>query len=372
MPQGIKSNTIVNLLLDKIESGEYPHNGVLPPETELAATFHAARNTVRKAIAQLAEQGMIIKSQGRMSRINFPAAQRRRPERFLAWMWYMSPAGMTENIVYFEMFKTMVEFARDEGLEVRLFDIGSNSKFPEAIFEDPRYSGFFAVGATRHTVGGEMLEKLRSVPHLITIDEADDLPGACTVSIDNYVSGKLAAQHLFGECKYRKVTIAHSAGDVALPFKERIRGFCEAAQAFEGAVVEIEVLPFNHCQSESEQARCELLNRVLHKTDAIFCLTDLTALNMLECAENLEIDVPGELGIMGFDNIYAAEHVSPRLTTIAQPNSKVVKKALELALEIYKNPSAALPQSVKFPGQLIHGQTTAVLSKYLQDQHYEK
>ena len=367
MPQRIKSNTIANLLLEKIESGEYPHNGVLPPETELAAMFHAARNTVRKAIAQLAEQGIILKSQGRMSRINFPAARRRRPERFLAWMWYMSPAGMTENIIYFEMFKTMVEFARDADLDLRMFYIGSNSKLPEAIFNDPRYVGFFAVGAARHTVGSEILEKLKNIPNLIAIDEADEQTGACTVSIDNYASGRLAACHLLGECGYRRIMIVHTSGEESFPFRERIRGFCDTAAEFADSTVDINVLPLLQASEESAIARQKLLQRARHQIDAIFCLTDLTALNMLECANSLAINVPCDLGIMGFDNIYAAEHVTPRLTTIAQPNGKVIKKALELALGIYNSPGTSLPKSVKFPGTLVYGQTTAVSGKLPHD-----
>jgi DNA-binding LacI/PurR family transcriptional regulator len=155
--------------------------------------------------------------------------------------------------------------------------------------------------------------------------------------------------------------VAETGGAAYATVKEAILA------AEDGATVKIEVLPFNNCHKKSELAMRELLTRILPGTDAVFCLTDLTALNMLECAKTLAIDVPGSLGIMGFDNIYASEHVTPRLTTIAQPNGKVIKKALELALEIYNAPEASLPQSVKFPGTLVHGQTTDLSGKLPQD-----
>ncbi|AEH07639.1 MULTISPECIES: GntR family transcriptional regulator [Protofrankia] len=46
-------------LRDKIEAGEYPPGSRLPPHRELARTFNAAQETIRRAIAQLQAEGLV-------------------------------------------------------------------------------------------------------------------------------------------------------------------------------------------------------------------------------------------------------------------------------------------------------------------------
>ena len=357
MSQRTKSNTIVHLLLDKIESGEYPHNGVLPPETELAAAFHAARNTVRKAIARLAERGIIIKSQGKMSRIYYPAAEKRSPTRHLAWLWYLPPSGMTCNTVYFEIFKLMVEMARDAGVGIQLFALNPNSDWPPSgLLDNVNCIGYFSVGATPFTVGAKLLAQLRAIPGLITIDETDDAPGARVVSIDNYNSGKLGAEHLIYECGCRNIVLLHTDAETNMPFQERIRGCRDvAANSGEPVVLRQVIMEKDQNSGRAAQIREQFLleNR---DVDALFCLTDAMALDMLESARKLNLRIPQDLAILGFDGIYAGQHVVPRLTTIAQPNYEVVRAALRLALE--RNGQAAAPCTLKFTGRLIYGDTT--------------
>lgn len=52
-------------LQQELESGRYPANAPLPAERELAATFNMSRDTVRKAIRLLEEQGVVYSDHGR-------------------------------------------------------------------------------------------------------------------------------------------------------------------------------------------------------------------------------------------------------------------------------------------------------------------
>ena len=234
----VKSFDIEQMLLNKIESGEYPHNAFLPSENELARVFHAARNTVRKALAALEQRGLLIKGQGRSSRVNYPKTVHKQPEHFLAWMWYQPLTGLTENIVYFEMFQLMVELARDEKVGIKFFDIGPHAGWTPAVLDTPRCIGCFSVGITSDRIDRGVLEQLKKIPRLISIDEAGAPLGACVVSIDNYASGKLAATHLLHDCQYRKIAIINTDGEQSMPFRERISGFCDAAREYPDVSIE--------------------------------------------------------------------------------------------------------------------------------------
>lgn len=50
---------IADVLAERIEDGTYPPDGRLPAEPELVAEFGAARESVRRAIRELRERGLI-------------------------------------------------------------------------------------------------------------------------------------------------------------------------------------------------------------------------------------------------------------------------------------------------------------------------
>jgi LacI family transcriptional regulator len=54
------------------------------------------------------------------------------------------------------------------------------------------------------------------------------------------------------------------------------------------------------------------------RPDAIFCCNDMMAIGVLRAAGELQIEVPGELSVVGFDDIELAQFVHPPLTTVAQ------------------------------------------------------
>jgi LacI family transcriptional regulator len=62
------------------------------------------------------------------------------------------------------------------------------------------------------------------------------------------------------------------------------------------------------------------LNFLIYHTDvtAMICASDIMALGVLRAARELEIHIPENLSLIGFDNILLTQYVTPSLTTIAQ------------------------------------------------------
>jgi GntR family transcriptional regulator len=86
-----------------IATGILPPDTALPPEREIATLTELSRVTVRKAIAELAEQGVVIQKQGSGSRI---AAARQRVEQSLTGLTSftedMARRGMTTEVHWLE------------------------------------------------------------------------------------------------------------------------------------------------------------------------------------------------------------------------------------------------------------------------------
>ena len=55
---------IMNHLREKIAEGVYPINSTLPPERELVEMYQVSRMTVRQAIAELVNEGILVRRKG--------------------------------------------------------------------------------------------------------------------------------------------------------------------------------------------------------------------------------------------------------------------------------------------------------------------
>jgi DNA-binding LacI/PurR family transcriptional regulator len=63
--------------------------------------------------------------------------------------------------------------------------------------------------------------------------------------------------------------------------------------------------------------------------DAVFAASDLIAFGALKCLRKSGIKVPGEVSVVGFDDIPAATYFSPSLTTVRQDTRKAAKALLK-------------------------------------------
>jgi DNA-binding LacI/PurR family transcriptional regulator len=74
------------------------------------------------------------------------------------------------------------------------------------------------------------------------------------------------------------------------------------------------------------------------RPDSVFCAAgDTVALGFMKEARRLGIKVPGDIAVVGYDDILAASMVSPSLTTIRQPIIKMGMEALSIILRTLNN-----------------------------------
>ena len=60
---------IFSLLRDKIYDGQYPGGSFIPSEQELSAQFNVSRITAKRALDDLAADGLVVREQGRGTRV---------------------------------------------------------------------------------------------------------------------------------------------------------------------------------------------------------------------------------------------------------------------------------------------------------------
>lgn len=154
------------------------------------------------------------------------------------------------------------------------------------------------------------------------------MDGVDCVSLDNVAGSKLAVETLL---KQQCTKIAYLGGNKALMSeKERYQGFLEALTAADRAPAGMAWGNFDFQQGL--EAALSLLSGPEHeRPDGLFCCNDAMALGALNAARNiLNLRVPEDVGIIGFDNVEMAAWPCFELTTISNPVDKTVQEIMAL------------------------------------------
>ncbi len=177
------------------------------------------------------------------------------------------------------------------------------------------------------------------------------------VVVDNVAGGFLATQHLI-KLGHRKIGLVSDYLDSPFnsPVKDRYIGYRNALREAGISFVPEYHRQAIHGREEAYQVGCDLLGLPDPPT-AVFAYSDTQAIGILDAARELNIAVPQQLSIIGFDNIDAAEFL--QLTTVRQSLfDSGVQGAKLLLKQMHSEPTE--PQEILLPLQLIARQTTAV------------
>jgi DNA-binding LacI/PurR family transcriptional regulator len=75
-----------------------------------------------------------------------------------------------------------------------------------------------------------------------------------------------------------------------------------------------------------------LLERTRDLT-AVFCFNDISAIGAIRALKDAGLDVPGDVSVVGFDDIFSAAFATPSLTTVRQPLEEMGRRGAQVLLE---------------------------------------
>ena len=156
-------------------------------------------------------------------------------------------------------------------------------------------------------------------------------PYTFAVGVDNLRGGYIATAHLIDAGHRRIAYVRGAAGhsnDLAR-FDGYRRALEEAGIVFDPALV----VPGTGGADGGEHALPVLLGLSKQAT-AVFCYNDMTAIGLLRAARRKGVPIPGDLAVVGFDDIPLASYVDPSLTTVAQPTGEMGERAMKMVLDL--------------------------------------
>jgi LacI family transcriptional regulator len=202
------------------------------------------------------------------------------------------------------------------------------------------------------------LETLRSrgIPAVL-VDRSSGDESFSSVSVDDFAGGRMAAQHLVDLGRRR---IAFVGGPLSLrQASDRLEGARHAVAGH--AEVSLEVIEVEAQSVIAGRAAGVEISGRADRPDAIFAGNDLVAMGMLQALmmQGVDIAVPGEIALIGYDDIDFASAAVVPLSSIRQPAALIGATAVDILLEEAGNPAMPARQIEFQPELVVRASTSA-------------
>jgi DNA-binding LacI/PurR family transcriptional regulator len=256
---------------------------------------------------------------------------------------------------YVERLRGIESTIADSEYDLILFNVETPDKRDEYFLDVPRRERVDGLIIISLSPSDEDVERLlRAEVPTVLLDAHH--PRLSRTIADDVTGGRMATQHLV-DVGHRKIGYV---GDLFQnPFRfvssrDRHAGY---RQALAAAGIPIRAEYHRQDDHGRHQAR-EMAKELLTLPDpptAIFAASDIQAMGVLEAGQELGLNVPGDLSVIGYDDIEIAEFLE--LTTMRQLLFESGQEAVELLLDAIDNPSAEPVCSVLLPELIVRGTT---------------
>ena len=91
---------------------------------------------------------------------------------------------------------------------------------------------------------------------------------------------------------------------------------------------------------------------------AIFCFNDIAAIGAIRALKDAGLGVPGDVSVVGFDDIQSAAYATPSLTTVRQPLAEMGRRGAKVLLERIANRAAEYPPEIVMAPELVVREST--------------
>jgi LacI family transcriptional regulator len=190
---------------------------------------------------------------------------------------------------------------------------------------------------------------------LVIIDPNNETPDYPAIIATNQ-EGALAAMSYLTDLGHRR--IGHIAGEMKLiSANQRLQGYKDGLAAA-GISLNENLIEMGDYTTETAVICARKLLSLRERPTAIFAANDVSAIGVYQAARELGLQIPGDLSVIGFDNLREAAQLNPPLTTIDQSLEKMGIIATEMLVELVKGKSLLINpveegNLYKIPTQLV-------------------
>ncbi|MEX2414501.1 MAG: GntR family transcriptional regulator [Paenibacillaceae bacterium] len=316
-----------------IYSGRIKSHEQLPSEHELSRTFSISRQTVRQAIGEMVQEGLLYRIQGKGT--------------YCAGIMHRSTndtptIGVLTTYISDYIFPLIVRGAeatlRSKGYQLLLASTDNDKDKERESLEmmlAQSVSGLI-IEPTKSAVGNPNESYYRAleaqgIPYIMINERYAELNCPC-IKVDDELGVYQAVEYLILG-GHRHIAGFFKTDD--LQGVNRMNGFIAAHRHYQLPFDDNDIVSYNTEEKSFKPLNMAttMLSRANRPT-AFVCYNDELAIKMLDIIREASLQVPDDLSIIGFDDSFLATATEVKLTTIVHPKIELGVKAAELLIDI--------------------------------------
>jgi len=241
-------------------------------------------------------------------------------------------ANNFHNPIFLEVFDLFTRGLQDRGLRPLLINLTDETD-PQHSVQLLRQYSVDGVIVASSTLAPDFAPAFREagMPVVHSFGRVRDTAQVHVVGIDNVDCGRMAAQTLLDR-GYRRIGFLGGPKD-ATSTQDRLAGF--AAAAGSALVSQTFATAYSFDAGRAEMARLLQGDRA----DAYFCGDDVLSIGALSAIQDTRLDVPGDIGIIGLNDMQMARWESIALTTIHQTIREIIDRSIDRVVAMLEDPA---------------------------------
>lgn len=190
------------------------------------------------------------------------------------------------------------------------------------------------------------------------LDFPPTFPKIDIVSLDHFKGGYLATKHLI-DLEHEKIACVTGPQHLS-ESNDRLKGYRQAL--YENNIdYDDELIIEGDYHIESGR---KAIDKLIEKDfTAVFAFNDMMAFGVLKGLRAYKLSIPGDISVIGYDNIYLSEILDVALTTIHQPIEVMGKGATEYFIDIIDGKKKPLESIPRYSPELIIRESASIPKK---------
>ena len=334
----IKYDALVQDLRVAMLNGDIKAGDKLPSENELANKYSISRQTVRKALQVLHDEGYIYAEHGRGTFCSGMVKTRKNSKNIAVITTYLS------DYIFPRVINGIDEVMTEKGYSIILKNTNNSrsreakcleellQKDIEGLIIEPSKSQILC----SHLNLYEILDQYK-IPYVFIQGCYSSLEDKPRILMDDRKGGFLVTEYLIKQ-GHRDIVGVFKADDIQ--GQERHKGYIQALQQAGIAYDPDKVIWFyteDRKRHPKEQIAQMAKNRKKLFFDAVVAYNDQVAVQIMEGLEQEGLTCPTDVSVTGYDNSYLAEACKVPLTTVTHPQEQLGRMAAELLMRFINN-----------------------------------
>lgn len=263
-------------------------------------------------------------------------------------------SGLTHDFfsAILDSFKRTVEA---QGYDITFINASRQSGM--SYLDHCRYRGFDGVmAACVDFRDAEVIELAESNIPLVTIDHVFNRR---TSIVSDNVGGMRQLLKYIYECGHRRIAYIHGLESAVT--RSRLASFYQTAADLGLEIPDEYILEAPYRDTEGTAVMTRKLLSLKTPPTCILYPDDFSAFGGMNAVREMNLKIPEDVSIAGYDGIRIGRHIEPELTTIRQDTEAIGKCAAEKLVELIENPQNCEVERVVIAGSVYRGGTVAKL-----------